>query len=121
MSTGKERLDRLLVARRLAPTRQKAQALIGAGLVRVNGERLDKAGTMLAIDSRIELAGNTCPYVSRGGLKLEAGLAAFNIKPQGWISADVGASTGGYTDCLLQHGAARVYAIDVGYGQLAWS
>jgi 23S rRNA (cytidine1920-2'-O)/16S rRNA (cytidine1409-2'-O)-methyltransferase len=121
VSTGKERLDRLLVARRLAPTRQKAQALIGAGLVRVNGERLDKAGTMLAIDSRIELAGNTCPYVSRGGLKLEAGLAAFNIKPQGWISADVGASTGGYTDCLLQHGAARVYAIDVGYGQLAWS
>jgi 23S rRNA (cytidine1920-2'-O)/16S rRNA (cytidine1409-2'-O)-methyltransferase len=114
-------LDRLLVARQLAPTRQKAQALIGAGLVRVNGERLDKAGTMLAIDSRIELAGNTCPYVSRGGLKLEAGLAAFNIKPQGWISADVGASTGGYTDCLLQHGAARVYAIDVGYGQLAWS
>lgn len=121
MGAGKERLDRLLVARQLAPTRQKAQALIGAGLVRVNGQPLDKAGTMIPADSRIELTGSGCPYVSRGGLKLEAGLAAFDIDPRGWVCADVGASTGGFTDCLLQHGAARVYAIDVGYGQLAWS
>jgi 23S rRNA (cytidine1920-2'-O)/16S rRNA (cytidine1409-2'-O)-methyltransferase len=120
MATGKDRLDKLLVARQLAPTRQKAQALIGAGLVRVNGELLDKAGAQVALDAAIELAGTACPYVSRGGLKLEAGLAAFAIEPRGWICADVGASTGGFTDCLLQHGAARVYAIDVGYGQLAW-
>lgn len=120
MATGKDRLDKLLVGRQLAPTRQKAQALIGAGLVRVNGELVDKAGTLVPADSAIELTGDACPFVSRGGLKLEAGLAAFDIEPQGWICADVGASTGGFTDCLLQHGAARVYAIDVGYGQLAW-
>jgi 23S rRNA (cytidine1920-2'-O)/16S rRNA (cytidine1409-2'-O)-methyltransferase len=121
VALSKHRLDLLLVARQLAPTRQKAQALIAAGLVRVDGERLDKAGTPVSIDSRIELTGNSCPYVSRGGLKLEAGLAAFGIEPAGWVCADVGASTGGFTDCLLQHGAARVYAIDVGYGQLAWT
>jgi 23S rRNA (cytidine1920-2'-O)/16S rRNA (cytidine1409-2'-O)-methyltransferase len=118
--TTKQRLDKLLLASQLAPTRQKAQSLIIAGLVRVNGERMDKPGTMVAVDSRLELAGDSCPYVSRGGLKLAAGLDYFGIDPEGLVCADVGASTGGFTDCLLQRGAARVYAIDVGYGQLAW-
>jgi 23S rRNA (cytidine1920-2'-O)/16S rRNA (cytidine1409-2'-O)-methyltransferase len=118
--TAKHRLDKLLLARQLAPTRQKAQSLILAGLVQVNGARRDKVGTLVAADSRIEITGDSCPYVSRGGLKLAAGLDAFAIDPAGLICADVGASTGGFTDCLLQRGATRVYAIDVGYGQLAW-
>jgi 23S rRNA (cytidine1920-2'-O)/16S rRNA (cytidine1409-2'-O)-methyltransferase len=117
---AKQRLDKLLLASQLVPTRQKAQSLIIAGLIRVNGERVDKPGTMVAADSRIEVAGDSCPYVSRGGLKLAAGLDYFGIDPEGLVCADVGASTGGFTDCLLQRGAARVYAIDVGYGQLAW-
>ena len=119
-AVSKHRLDKLLLIHHLATSRQRAQALIAAGLVRVNGERVQKASTLVAADSRIELEGDTCPYVSRGGLKLAAGLEHFGIEPAGWICADVGASTGGFTDCLLQHGARRVYAIDVGYGQLAW-
>ncbi len=116
----KIRLDKLLTLRNLAPTQQKAQALIGAGLVVVNGHRVDKAGTMVDDECELHLKGDNCPYVSRGGLKLAAGLDGFNLDPSNMICADIGASTGGFTDCLLQRGAAKVYAIDVGYGQLAW-
>jgi 23S rRNA (cytidine1920-2'-O)/16S rRNA (cytidine1409-2'-O)-methyltransferase len=116
----KFRLDRLLLTRNLAPTRQKAQALIGAGLVFVEERRIDKAGSLFPEDCRIEVKGDSCPYVSRGGLKLAGGLDHFGIDVSGLVCGDVGASTGGFTDCLLQRGAARVYAIDVGYGQLAW-
>ena len=115
----KIRLDKLLVERKLAPTRQKAQALIGAGQVLVNNKLADKAGTSVEDSCTIEVK-ESCPYVSRGGYKLKAGLDFFDIKPIGFICLDVGASTGGFTDCLLQHGALKVYSIDVGYGQLAW-
>lgn len=116
----KIRLDQLLLEHGLAPTLRKAQAIIAAGQVLVNDQPADKAGSLFADNSRIRLKGKTCPYVSRGGLKLAAGLDHFQIDPAGFICADIGASTGGFTDCLLQHGAAKVYAIDVGYGQLAW-
>lgn len=116
----KTRLDQLLLQHGLAPTLRKAQAMIAAGQVLVNDRPADKAGFLFADDSRIRLKGKTCLYVSRGGLKLAAGLDHFHIDPTGFICADIGASTGGFTDCLLQHGAAKVYAIDVGYGQLAW-
>ena len=116
----KQRLDKLLLDKGLAPSRQKAQALIAAGLVFVDGNRADKAGVQYADDCAIEIKGNSCPYVSRGGLKLAAALEHFKIKPQGYVCADIGASTGGFTDCLLQNGAAKVYAVDVGYGQLDW-
>lgn len=115
----KLRLDKLLLARNLAATRQKAQALIGAGQVLVNGIIIDKAGTPISEEALIEIK-ERCPFVSRGGLKLAKGLDFFHIDPTGFICADVGASTGGFTDCLLKHGAAKVYAIDVGYGQLDW-
>ncbi len=116
----KMRLDQLLVQRGLADTRARAQALIMAGEVRVDGQVVDKPGTQVWADAEIEVAARL-PYVSRGGLKLAAALDAFGVDPQGRVVADVGASTGGFTDCLLQRGAAKVYAIDVGYGQLAWS
>jgi 23S rRNA (cytidine1920-2'-O)/16S rRNA (cytidine1409-2'-O)-methyltransferase len=116
----KIRLDQLLLQHGLAPTLRKAQAMIAAGQVLVNDQPADKAGSLFAEESRIRLKGKTCPYVSRGGLKLAAGLDHFRIDPTGFICADIGASTGGFTDCLLQRGAAKVYAIDVGYGQLAW-
>jgi 23S rRNA (cytidine1920-2'-O)/16S rRNA (cytidine1409-2'-O)-methyltransferase len=116
----KIRLDKLLVSRQLAATRQKAQAMIGAGQVYVDDTLADKAGNMFAADCRIEVRGSGCPYVSRGGIKLAHGLQYFHIDPQGYVCADIGASTGGFTDCLLQNGARRVYAVDVGYGQLAW-
>lgn len=116
----KTRLDKLLVMSGLAPSREKAQALIGAGQVFVDGVLTDKAGTPCPLSSAVEIRGQTCPYVSRGGTKLEAGLDFFNISPAGMICLDAGASTGGFTDCLLQHGAVRVYAVDVGYGQLDW-
>lgn len=116
----KIRLDQLLLLQGLAPTLQKARALIAAGQVLVNDQLADKAGSPFAEESQIRLKGKSSPYVSRGGLKLEAGLDHFHLDPTGLICADIGASTGGFTDCLLQHGAARVYAIDVGYGQLAW-
>jgi len=116
----KIRLDRLLVERGLAPTRQKAQALIGAGQVRVQEQTVDKAGTMVATDCSLEVAGRDHPYVSRGGVKLAAALDVFPVNPSDMVCADIGASTGGFTDCLLQRGARKVFAIDVGYGQLAW-
>jgi 23S rRNA (cytidine1920-2'-O)/16S rRNA (cytidine1409-2'-O)-methyltransferase len=115
----KIRLDKLLIFQNLAATRQKAQALIAAGQVTVDQQLVDKAGTMVAEDSVIEIK-ETCPFVSRGGYKLAAALEHFQINPAGYICLDVGASTGGFTDCLLQNGAAKVYAVDVGYGQLAW-
>ena len=114
----KTRLDRLLVARGLAETREKAQAMILAGRVSVAGRRAEKAGTAVADDAAVEVAGPAHPYVSRGGIKLAAALDAFGIDPRGLVCLDVGASTGGFTDCLLQRGAARVYAVDVGKGQL---
>lgn len=114
----KTRLDLLLVARGLAPTREKAQAMILAGLVEVNGRRAEKAGTAVPENAELRVAGPEHPFVSRGGSKLAAALDAFAIDPAGLVCLDVGASTGGFTDCLLQRGAARVYAIDVGYGQL---
>lgn len=116
----KIRLDKLLVNKNLAPTRQKAQALIEAGLVLANGFPAEKPASLFPEDCHLELKGEGCPYVSRGGLKLEAGLDYFRLDPTGWVCADIGASTGGFTDCLLQRGAAKVFAIDVGYGQLAW-
>jgi 23S rRNA (cytidine1920-2'-O)/16S rRNA (cytidine1409-2'-O)-methyltransferase len=116
----KTRLDVLLVERGLAPSRERAQALLLAGNVRVNGKRMDKPGTRLAADARIELAGESLRYASRGGLKLEGALEDFAITPQGKICLDVGSSTGGFTDCLLQHSARRVYAVDVTMNQLDW-
>jgi 23S rRNA (cytidine1920-2'-O)/16S rRNA (cytidine1409-2'-O)-methyltransferase len=114
----RHRLDLLLVARGLAPSREKAQGMILAGQVEVEGRRVDKAGTPVAEDAEVRVAGPEHPYVSRGGVKLAAALDAFSIDPSGLVCVDVGASTGGFTDCLLQRGARRVYAIDVGYGQL---
>jgi 23S rRNA (cytidine1920-2'-O)/16S rRNA (cytidine1409-2'-O)-methyltransferase len=114
----KLRLDRLLVLRGLAPTREKAQAMILAGLVTVSGRRADKAGAPVEEDAEVAVSGPAHPYVSRGGVKLAAALDAFSLDPAGRVCLDVGASTGGFTDCLLQRGAARVYAVDVGHGQL---
>ena len=116
----KTRLDVLLVERGLQESRQKAQATIMSGLVFVNGQRVDKPGTAVLNDAPIEIRGNTLRYVSRGGLKLEKAMAEFPIDLKGCICGDIGASTGGFTDCMLQNGASRVYAVDVGYGQLAW-
>ncbi len=115
----KERLDKIIVDRGLTASRERARALIMEGKVFVSGAPVTKAGTMVAHDSPVEVSGEI-PYVSRGGLKLEAALKYFNISAVGKIAMDVGASTGGFTDCLLQHGAKKVYCIDVGYGQLAW-
>ena len=119
--SNKTRLDVLLVERGLEQTRQRAQAMIMSGLVFVDGQRVDKAGTAVPNDAQIEVRGNTLPYVSRGGFKLEKALKVFPIDPTGLTCIDCGASTGGFTDVLLQNGAAKVYAVDVGYGQLAWS
>jgi len=115
----KVRLDKLLLEKNLAPSRHKAQAMIAAGQVLVNSKLADKAGTMVEDSATVELK-ESCPYVSRGGYKLEAGLEFFNITPAGLVCLDIGASTGGFTDCLLKNNAAKVYAVDVGYGQLAW-
>ena len=117
----KTRLDVLLVERGLQESRQKAQATIMSGLVFVNGQRSDKPGAPVAEDAAVEIRGSTLRYVSRGGLKLEKAMEIWPIDLKGKVCMDVGASTGGFTDCMLQNGAARVYAIDVGYGQLAWS
>jgi 23S rRNA (cytidine1920-2'-O)/16S rRNA (cytidine1409-2'-O)-methyltransferase len=114
------RLDALMHQRGLAESREKAQRLIEAGQVLVDGQPVVKVATPVAKDAALEVR-QPLPYVSRGGIKLEAALSAFGVDPQALVAADVGASTGGFTDCLLQHGAARVYALDVGYGQLAWS
>lgn len=119
-SGEKERLDRLLVDRGLAETRERARALILAGEVVVGDHTADKAGQLVARDAGIRLKGTGLPYVSRGGLKLEKALDEFSIDVGGLCALDVGASTGGFTDCLLQRGVRRVFAVDVGYGQLAW-
>jgi len=118
--SSKQRLDKLMVERGLAPSREKAQALIMAGQVVVGDHAAQKAGQQVTDEVEIRIKGELLPYVSRGGLKLAQGLDAFEIDPAGRIAIDVGASTGGFTDCLLQRGASRVYAVDVGYGQLAW-
>ena len=116
----KKRLDVLLVERLYAETRSKAQAIIMSGNVYVNGQKADKPGTSFEETVEIEVRGAVCPYVSRGGLKLEKALRDFGVKPEGYVCSDSGASTGGFTDCLLQQGAKKVFAIDVGYGQLDW-
>ena len=116
----KKRLDVLLVERMYADTRSKAQAIIMSGQVYVNGQKADKAGVSYEETVDIEVRGAVCPYVSRGGLKLEKALRDFGVKPDGYVCSDSGASTGGFTDCLLQQGASKVFAIDVGYGQLDW-
>lgn len=118
--SNKTRLDVLLTERGLLDSRHKAQATIMSGIVFVNGQRVDKAGTAVANDAQIEIRGATLQYVSRGGLKLEKALRDFGVKPEGYVCSDSGASTGGFTDCLLQQGAKKVFAIDVGYGQLDW-
>ncbi len=121
MKKNKTRLDVLMTERGLAPSREKAKALIMAGIVYVNGEKEDKAGAAFdPEEARIEVRGQTLPYVSRGGLKLEKAVKTFGVDLKGAVCMDIGASTGGFTDCMLQNGAARVYAIDVGYGQLDW-
>ncbi len=117
----KERIDVLLVEQGHFATREKAKAALMAGLVLVAGERCDKAGTKVPVDAAITVKGEVHPYVSRGGVKLEKAIRQFGIDLNGKVMMDIGASTGGFTDCALQHGARLVYAIDVGYGQLAWS
>ena len=118
--SNKTRLDVLLTERGLLDSRQKAQATIMSGIVFVDGKRVDKAGTMVSNDSNIEIRGTTLKYVSRGGLKLEKAMQTFPLHLEGKVCADIGASTGGFTDCMLQNGAKKVYAVDVGYGQLDW-
>lgn len=118
--TDKVRIDRLLAERGIAESRERAQALILAGQVLADGKKVEKAGTLVAADADIRILGEQLPYVSRGGLKLEAALREFDLDVAGRIGLDVGASTGGFTDCLLQRGAKKVYAVDVGYGQMAW-
>lgn len=120
MTRSKERLDKLLVERGLAPTRAKAQALIMAGLVRVNGSPADKAGQQVPVDLDLTVIGQEDEWVSRGAKKLIKALDVFGINPAGLVCLDVGASTGGFTEVLLSRDASRVYAVDVGYGQLAW-
>lgn len=116
-----QRLDRWLVDNQLFPSRERAQAAIMAGRVRVNGKCIDKAGYSVGPTDQVELKGNDMPYVSRGGLKLARALEVFSVPVEGKVCLDIGASTGGFTDCLLKHGAAKVFAVDVGYGQLDWS
>lgn len=118
---SKQRLDALLVEQGFYETRSKAQAAIMAGLVLVNDLKVDKPGTQVTVGVKVKIIGNKLPYVSRGGLKLEKALKVFPISMNNKVVADIGASTGGFTDCSLQNGARKVYAIDVGYGQLAWS
>ena len=117
----KKRLDIMMVEQGLAPSREKAKAYIMAGEVYVNGQKEDKAGSMFAETVKLEVRGKTLPYVSRGGLKLEKAMTHFGVTLKDKVCMDVGASTGGFTDCMLQNGAVKVYAVDVGYGQLAWS
>ena len=120
MATNKQRLDLLLVEKKMVQSRQRARAMIMAGKILVNRQPVDKAGFLVTTTDSVELKEKDIPYVSRGGLKLEAALQSLELNPDGYICLDVGASTGGFTDCLLQKGATRVYAVDVGYGQLAW-
>ena len=118
--TEKQRLDIALVLRGLAESREKAKVVIMTGIVYVNNQKCDKAGTTVKPDDKIEVRGETLKYVSRGGLKLEKAMDVFGISLTDCVCADIGASTGGFTDCMLQNGAKLVYSIDVGYGQLAW-
>ena len=117
---GKARLDVLLVERGFAPSRERAQAMLLAGQVRVNEQKMEKPGSQVALDADIEIVGEVLRYASRGGLKLEGALKDFSVTPQDKACLDVGSSTGGFTDCLLQHGARRVYAVDVTSSQLDW-
>ncbi len=117
----KERLDVLIYKQGLSASREKASSQIMSGIVYINGMKIDKPGTRVPIASKIEIRGTALPYVSRGGLKLEKALADFGLELKDKVALDIGASTGGFTDCMLQNGAKKVYAIDVGYGQLAWS
>jgi len=117
---SRERLDILLVNKGLAPSREKAKAMIMEGNVFVDNNREDKAGSTFDVNANIEVKGNTLKYVSRGGLKLEKAMTHFGITLEGKVCMDIGASTGGFTDCMLQNGAVKVYAVDVGYGQFAW-
>ena len=121
MTQVKKRLDQLLVEKELLVSRQRARGMIMAGLVMVDGKRVDKPGHLANPSASIDLLGPDHPYVSRGGIKLEAALREFTIDVRGLTILDVGSSTGGFTDCLLQHGSKKVFAVDVGYGQLAWS
>ena len=116
----KERLDILLVKKNLAESREKAKAIIMSGIVYVDGQKEDKAGSTFEETAQIEVRGNTLKYVSRGGLKLEKAMTHFGATLDGKVCMDVGASTGGFTDCMLQNGAVKVYSVDVGHGQLAW-
>lgn len=116
----KERLDVLLVKRNLAASREKAKAIIMSGNVYVDNQKEDKPGTTFPEESKIEVRGHTLPYVSRGGLKLEKAMKEFQVSVEGKVCTDVGSSTGGFTDCMLQNGAVKVFAIDVGHGQLDW-
>ena len=118
--SDKKRLDAVLFEKGFTESREKAKALIMAGIVYVNNQKSDKPGNTVKDDDIIEVRGETLKYVSRGGLKLEKAIKSFNISLDGCICADIGASTGGFTDCMLQNGAVKVYSIDVGYGQLAW-
>lgn len=118
---GKDRLDAILVQRGLVQSRERAKTTIMAGQVLVDGKKIDKAGTLVKTTAEIRLLGNQLRYVSRGGLKLEKAIKQFGVSLEGKVTADIGASTGGFTDCMLQNGAVKVFAIDVGYGQLAWS
>jgi 23S rRNA (cytidine1920-2'-O)/16S rRNA (cytidine1409-2'-O)-methyltransferase len=119
-AAGKERIDKLLVDRRMVETRERAQRLVMAGLVFAGGARVEKPGSRVSVEAALEVRGEEHPYVSRGGMKLAAVLDAAALDVGGAVALDVGASTGGFTDCLLQRGARKVYAVDVGYGQLAW-
>ena len=118
---GKERADILITSLGLAPSREKAKAMIMAGEVFSGTKKITKPGEMLPEDAELTVKGNSCPYVSRGGLKLEKAMKVFDVSLNGKICADIGASTGGFTDCMLKNGAVKVYAVDVGYGQLDWS
>ncbi|MDR3602896.1 MAG: TlyA family RNA methyltransferase [Desulfosporosinus sp.] len=120
MAKGKERIDVLMVKKGLAASREKAKATLMAGIVFVGGQRVDKPGTELPEDTLIELKGETLPFVSRGGLKLAKAVETFSLLFKDLVVVDIGSSTGGFTDCVLQNGAKRVYAVDVGYGQLDW-
>jgi 23S rRNA (cytidine1920-2'-O)/16S rRNA (cytidine1409-2'-O)-methyltransferase len=121
MVDKKERLDIILADLGLVNSRERARSIIMAGVVYVDNQKIDKPGTKVSVNANIEVRGNPIPYVSRGGLKLEKALNEFNIDLTGLVTIDIGASTGGFTDCMLQKGAVKVFSIDVGYGQLAWS
>jgi 23S rRNA (cytidine1920-2'-O)/16S rRNA (cytidine1409-2'-O)-methyltransferase len=117
---SKERIDKLLIEKRIVQSRERARSLIIEGRVIVEDRTIDKPGTKVDVEAQLQIRGEDLPYVSRGGVKLEGALNAFGVHPSGMVVMDVGASTGGFTDCVLQKGAQKVYAVDVGYGQLAW-